>query len=240
MLTPGWILDSFAAVMLGVAALSAARLVLARSWRRGAGLADIDLAHLLMGAAMAGTLAPGLATLPRTAWAVCFGVLTAWFGWRLARDARANGTRALASGHRAPHLVHSAAMLYMFLALAAPAAGNDQGTAGMAGSPGNAAQALSLPTLALVFALALIGYGVWDIDQLSGRRYRLALAVTGAQEPLAGVSVSPGPAAFDSTAVGTTTADRPAARAVLLSPDTTVGCRIAMGVTMALMLLIMI
>ena len=39
------------------------------------------------------------------------------FGFRVVRDARANGVRALAGGHCAPHLVHSASMLYMFLAI---------------------------------------------------------------------------------------------------------------------------
>ena len=75
-----------------------------------------------MAIAMAGMLAPSLTTLPNGAWEVVFALLTAWFAYRVVRDARANGTRALAGGHCAPHLVHSAAMLYMFLALAPPAA----------------------------------------------------------------------------------------------------------------------
>ena len=121
-MTPAWILDIFAALMLVVAAVSAARLVAARPWQRGAVVTDTDVAHLLMAIAMAGMLAPGLSTLPNVAWEVIFGLLTAWFAYRVVADARANGVRALAAGHCAPHLVHSAAMLYMFLALAAPAA----------------------------------------------------------------------------------------------------------------------
>ena len=35
---------------------------------------------------------------------------------------------------------------------------------------------VSDPTLAFVFALVLIGYSIWDLDQLSGRRYGLASA----------------------------------------------------------------
>ena len=35
-MTPAWILDIFAAIMLVVAAVSAARLVAARPWQRGA------------------------------------------------------------------------------------------------------------------------------------------------------------------------------------------------------------
>ena len=127
---PAWILDIFAAVMLVVAAVSAARLVAARPWRPGAVVLDTDVAHLLMAIAMAGMLVGSLRTLPDGAWEVVFGVLTAWFGYRVVRDARASGVRALAGGHCAPHLVHSAAMLYMFLALAAPAAGGADGRHG--------------------------------------------------------------------------------------------------------------
>ncbi|MGP0023162.1 MAG: hypothetical protein ACLPKE_07320, partial [Streptosporangiaceae bacterium] len=58
---PAWILDIFAAVMLLVAAVSAGQLVVARAWTRaGARDADIALSHLLMGIAMAGTLAASL------------------------------------------------------------------------------------------------------------------------------------------------------------------------------------
>ena len=116
-MTPGWILDIFAALMLTVAAVSAARIVVARPWQHGSVVADTDVAHLLMAIAMAGMLVSGLRTLPDAIWEVIFGALTAWFAYRVVRDARANGTRALAGGHCAPHLVHSAAMLYMFCAL---------------------------------------------------------------------------------------------------------------------------
>ena len=132
-MTPAWILDIFAAIMLVVAAVSAARLVAARPWQRGAVVTDTDVSHLLMGIAMAGMLAPSLTTLPNDAWAVVFGVLTAWFGYRVVRDYPANGARALAVGHCAPHLVHSAAMVYMFLAITAPAAAAARAWAAWAG-----------------------------------------------------------------------------------------------------------
>ena len=73
-----------------------------------------------MAIAMAGMLAPGLRTLPGAAWEVIFGGLTSGSRYRVARDARANGVRALAGGHCVPHLVHSGSMLYMFLALPPP------------------------------------------------------------------------------------------------------------------------
>jgi Domain of unknown function (DUF5134) len=215
--TPAWILDIFAAIMLVVAAVSATRLVAARPWRPGAIITDTDISHLLMGIAMAGMLAPGLTTLPNAAWAVVFGVLTAWFGYRVVRDYRVSGARALAVGHCAPHLVHSAAMLYVFLAITAPVASGGAGMAGMAGMGGvSGMSTLSYPTLAFLFALILVGYTIWDLDQLSGLRRGLAPAV-------AGVGRSWG--------VATVT---------LNSPGTVVGCRIAMGVTMALTLLLVI
>jgi len=263
-MTPAWILDIFAALMLVVAAVSAARLVAARPWQRGMAVTDTDVSHLLMGIAMAGMLASGLTTLSSGVWEVIFGLLTAWFGYRVVRDARANGVRALAGGHCAPHLVHSGAMLYMFLALAAPAAAGS-GMAGMGGSSGSAMGTLKYPTLAFVFALILIGYTIWDLDRLSGRRYSLASAsvsLTGAAHAAvpAMAGAEPAAVAFAAAAAGDSAAAdaRPdpgpadtagavgSARAAgsvrgLLSADgTTVGCRIAMGVTMAFMLLIMI
>ena len=174
-MTPAWILDALAALMLVVAAVSATRI--AATWRRDAFVADTDAAHLLMAIAMAGMLAPSLGTLPDTPWEVVFCLLAAWFAWRVARDARTNGVRALAGGHCAPHLVHSASMLYMFLAATAPAA-RAGGMGGMSAGAGSAAMTLSVPTLAFVFAFVLVGYGVWDIDQLSGRRYATAARVS--------------------------------------------------------------
>jgi hypothetical protein len=68
-------------------------------------------------------------------------------------------------------------MLYMFLAASSPAAR----ASGMSGGPRSATVALSHPTLAFAFAVALVGYGIWDLDQLSGRRY-----ATGTRVSLAG------------------------------------------------------
>jgi hypothetical protein len=256
MMTPAWILGTFTALMLAVTAVSAARLAAARPWRRGAVVLDTEIAHLLMAIAMAGMLDGGLRTLPDGAWAAVFGVLTAWFGYRVASDATANGIRALARGHCAPHLVHSAAMLYMFLALAAPGA-DGAGMSGMAGPR------LEYPTVALAFGLVLAGYSVWDLDLLSSGRYGLAASgPTLAGPALAGSALAgapviamtkPGVMALPhaQAAGGGSAADAPsrpadpepgpaAARRFLQSCRVTVGCRIAMGLTMAFMLFVMI
>jgi hypothetical protein len=218
-MTPAWILDLLAALMLTVAVTSAARLVM---WRLAAaqlatsllasarGEAGADVGHLLMGVAMAGALASSLATVPDVVWAAVFAVMTAWFAYRLWRQAQGSGVRALGSGHCAPHLAHAAAMLYMFLAVrasggigsgATPAAMGPMGAA--AGVPGTVGH----PALALVLAVILIGLGVWDLDQVSRRC----------------------PAGRPQSAVC----------GLLLSPVMTVASRVVMGATMAFMLVTM-
>lgn len=252
-MTPAWILDIFAALMLAVAAVSAARLVAARPWRHGSVITDTDIAHLLMAIAMAGMLASSLTSLPDRAWEVIFGLMTAWFACRVVQDARADGVRALARGHCAPHLAHSAAMLYMFLAVAAPAAGGS-GMSGMSGSWGSAKQTLSYPTLAFAFGIVLAGYSVWDLDQLSGTRHAFAgvparlagpavasVPTLAVARPAPLTSAAPGPQHAAAAAVpdgGTAVTADPVA--FLLSPGVTVSYRIAMSVTMALMLFLMI
>ncbi len=258
---PAWLLDILAAVMLGVVALSATRLAVARLWRqraRRAAPADVDVSHLLMALAMAGMLTPSLTTLPDGAWAVIFAAMTAWFASRVTLDARVSGVRALSGGHCAPHLIHATAMLYIVLAL-------DKGV-------------LELPAMAFVFALVLVGYSVWDLDQLSGpgpgghyslataRVAMLAGATAGpAAQPGAaasglgatasglGAAFGPAPAARPGTDPGTGGEGLAAASRVppagaadaaggtgVLAPWVTIACRITMGVTMAFMLLIMI
>jgi Domain of unknown function (DUF5134) len=268
---PSWVLDIFAAIMLVVAAVSAGRLVAARPWQRGprrAVLADIDVAHLLMAIAMAGMLSASLQTLPNGAWSGIFAVMTVWFGYRVIRDAQVSGIRALAGGHCAPHLIHAGAMLYMFVAFTAPAAHGSGGMSGMAGGMSGMGT-LQLPTLALLFALVLTGYSIWDLDQLSGPgasgHYSLAVARVPPPGPVlvgvaataaaAGMTPEPGTAAF-SRAASTTVAAEPVAGQPeispvppasgpadgtgVLAPWVATGCRIAMGITMAFMLVIMI
>ena len=257
-MTPAWILDILAAVMLAVAGISAARLAAARPRQRGPVVTGIDLAHLLMAIAMAGTLAASLTTLPGTIWEAIFGLLTAWFACQAWREARANGSHALAR-HCAPHLAHSAAMLYMFAALMTPAAGSPV----MGGTSGPVMRTLHYPALAFVFTLVLAAYSVWDLDQLSGRRRLAAAAVPSAAavvpalagpgsapvaaegpRPTAGPATTtmlPVPAAAGVAAtVGGAPGKGPAARMLLLSPGVSAGCRIALGITMAFMLAIMI
>lgn len=216
-MTPGWIADLLAALMLAVAAASAYRLLAFRLlvFRVGAsrprGLAvSTEVGHLLMGMAMAGSLASSLAIAPGRAWAVVIALLTAWLGWRAWRVARIQGLRVVACGQCAPHLAHAVAMLYMLIALTGRHAA---GIAAMSASAGGSASAQH-PTISFVLGVICVGYCVWDLDQLSGRRYRRLT-------------------------VGDPGADK-GTRALLLSPAMEVACRVAMGVTMSFMLLTML
>jgi hypothetical protein len=163
-MAPGWLTGVFAALMLMVAAVStsglAARLLAAPQVPaadprgNGAGVAGPAIARLLMAVALAGKLAPGLATLPNAAWTVIFGAATAWFAWQLAQAARDTWTRALTGSGYAESLAQCAALLYAFLT--EPAQPGASGTGG------------SQPTLAFAFALILIGCSIRDLDQLAG------------------------------------------------------------------------
>lgn len=244
---PSWIPDTFAGIMIAVAVVSAARLAAAAPTRRWlVADADADAAHLLMAIAMTGMLTAGLKTVPPGAWEPVFGVLAAWFAARVAREARGAGPRGWAAGCHAPHLVHSVAMLYMFLALRTATTGS-AGTGGMPAAVGG--QVLALPTLALLLALLLAGYTVRDLDRLT------APAAGWLAQPAragGGAALATGPAAAGPAATSgwppfrmKNIAGRPATPA----PRGTVTgaavwvpacCRIVMGVTMAYMLVTMI
>ena len=304
MSVPAWLLDVFAAVMLLVAAVSATRLVIAgRAGRPGHPAvpdADIDVSHLLMGVAMAGTLVATLTTLPAAAWEAVFALLTAWFGYRVIREYRGGrGVRALVSEHHAPHLLHSAAMLYMFLALRSLARTGAAGSTPSAMS-GMGSAGLRLPTLALLFAFLLVAYVVADLDRTPAPRAlttpraprlatllglatpqpaatptlaaagafalapagapTLATATTVAQSapltpansttpeipeapPASASTTAPEPPTKTSIPAISVTPEASAMSPLasrLLGPGVARGCRIAMGVTMAFMLIIML
>ncbi len=259
-MTPSWLLDIFAALMLAVAAVSLARLFTARSWVKLPGRADIDAAHLLMGIAMAGMLAPGLRTLPSAVWEVIFAALAVWFGTRYMAELRGRGGEAQRDNHYLPHFVHSAAMLYMFLAVMTPASGASGGMSGMATSAA-AMGTLRFPTLAFVFAVLLSGFAVADLDQVSAtlaRTTRQALQIgqpslataafsaAAAAQPTPAVAVNAAPDLDPSDGTHSPTPTPPSAvltrptAGLLLSDRTARTCRVCMGITMALMLIIMI
>jgi hypothetical protein len=223
MSTPAWMLDIFAAVMLLVAEVSAGQLVAARAWtRRGSAGADIVVARLLTGVALAGLLVSGLKILPDAAWEIVFAVITAWFVWRLWRENRGRDAAAVARGHYAPPLVHSAAMLYVFAALPGLTAGfSGMSMSGMAGGASG-----GIPALAVIFALLLVALSVHDLDRRAG--------VDGYFH-VVGRPFAAGPAPGAGADLSAYTAER-----LLLSPAVVKGCQVTTGVAMAFTLIIMI
>ncbi len=117
---PTWILDFFASVMLAVSAYCATRLAVVRRLHRTLH-GDVNVAHVVMGVAMAGMLAPALNLLGNTAWEVLFAGLAAWFTAKSALFIARHGLRGRSSDHThgvshyLTHLVMSCAMLYMYL-----------------------------------------------------------------------------------------------------------------------------
>ncbi len=158
---PSWLAAILAAIMIATAAYCAARLAAARAHRRAAGR-DVDLVHTAMGVAMAGMLVNWLNPLPDRVWAAMFGAAAGWFGWRTWGGRRA-GAAAPGHGqtpqrHAAPHVVMCGAMVYMLLSPHA-------GTPGP-GTMGGPAAASGFPLLALVLAVFMVGYVMWQADRL--------------------------------------------------------------------------
>ena len=149
---PPWLAGVLAGVMLALAACAAVRLVLPGSPGLICGR-DSDLLHVAMGVAMAGMFTPSLTAAPAAAWEGVFGAAAAWFAWRTVRGWR-GPARPDPHSHPA-HLVGSGAMVFMAAAMPVPQA---PGTAmtGMGGGPGRNA----VPVLALMLAVALLGYAV--------------------------------------------------------------------------------
>jgi hypothetical protein len=222
---PAWLTGSFAALILTVATYCAGRLAVARRWRRPTEL-DTDAGHVLMGVAMAGMLVARLRILPAATWEVVFAVGAAWFAWRLVKSRGRTAAASWRCLHPAPHLVECVAMLYMFFAAAPLTARAAAGMAGLAPS--------RFSVLALLMALFMVGYVVRVADRLPLRTPALAVA-----------SAIPAPMATPSPPDIPEIAPAPAGRVATtarrhLAPRCAALCKIAMGLTMAYMLVLML
>ncbi len=167
MSNPHWLNDIFAAVMVAVALYSTGRLVTARIWSRPIHR-DVDVAHVLMGTAMAGMLVSDLNPFPTGAWEVVFSLLAAWFIWRCYQFVRdpdpSTGYHQHAHrlSRRLIHLVMALAMLYMYLA-AVPAAVGSGGSMAMGAATGATANFVLLP---LLFIAVLFVSAIWEVDRI--------------------------------------------------------------------------
>lgn len=237
---PFWLAGILAVLMIITAAYCATRLIIARVHRRP-DERDVDLVHTVMAVAMAGMLVSWLNPLPNPVWAVMFSAGTAWFGWRAWRDRRdrADVTDGEQAPHRhhVPHLVMCGAMVYMLLAVGAVTAAAHTGM-----TTGGPATASRFPLLALILAVFMAGYVMWQADRLPA----LARAGTARPAPAAALALAPSPAAAggaqatqaDQAATTPDLAASPAPR--VLSPRLAASCQIAMAVTMGYMLVLML
>jgi hypothetical protein len=240
---PSWLTGVFAAVMILTACYSASRLVVSRL-RESATEADADGLHVVMGTAMAGMLVPQLALLPRTTWMVVFGAGAAWFG-ACALRSRNQSRFSWQCRYPVPHLIECIAMVYMLLAVREAQQGTAMAMPGMGTSRSTPA---GFPALAVVLALFMLGYIMWTTDQLASlaRAKTSVQGQAGAMQHRALVTVpAGGQAAATAGAAGTSDAALmprpvPAASQALLAPGLAAFGKIAMGIAMGYMLILML
>jgi hypothetical protein len=238
---PSWLAGTFAAVMILIAAYSAARFLFAR--RRGrATETDADALHVVMGTAMAGMLVPRLNVLPASVWAAVFAIAAAWFGWHAVRRRSPGTPSAFQCRYPVPHLIECAAMVYMLLPAATPRparAGPGIAMPGMSAGP-----TADFPALAVVLALFMAGYIIWTTDRLAtlARAKTTTAASPGLtrDHPPAGTAAAApgrlGPAAPS----GTGTRHSNPAGQTMLAPKLAACCKIAMSIAMGYMLILML
>ena len=235
---PSWLAGILAVMMIATAAYCASRLIIARAHRRH-DERDVNLVHTVMGVAMAGMLESWLIPLPDAVWAVMFGAGTGWFGWRAWRGRR-GGTDVTGADppphrHHVPHLVMCGAMVYMLLAAGAVTSATDPGMA-MGGPPA----AGRFPLLALVLAVFMVGYVMWQADRLPALA-RAGTGHPGSRVPATALALSATAGARPASQAAASTSGLPASPARRpLSPRLAACCQIAMAATMGYMLILML
>jgi hypothetical protein len=166
MIDPSWLAGTLAGLVLATALYCVGRIAVSLLAGRRIEL-DADLTHILMGIGMAGMFVTRLAILDSTVWAVVFGLVTAWYAARVILEGARSGSRRTGLRHHAGHTVSALAMLYMFLAIPTSAATASSSTGGSSmGMGGGSGMGAHLPTLALLFALALFAYAVLVADRI--------------------------------------------------------------------------
>jgi hypothetical protein len=202
--------DVLAAAVLAVALFCACRLVVAALMGRRTER-DVDAVHVVMGVSMAGMLTGWLAGSWTEVWLVTFAGTTVWFGVCVARELR--GARPAHGGGHLPHLVSSAAMLYMVVAMRwVPMGGGSHAMSQAQMTAGGT------PVLALVVATLLVADAVVSAG-------RLLVPVGRQAAPVSRLAVANG---------GTHAAARDL-RGTLLAPRCTAWCLLVMSAAMAYM-----
>ena len=226
MATPHWLPYTFAVVMVGVSVYCIGRLVLAAPLGRRNHY-DVNVAHVLMGFAMVGMLVPSWNLIPVGLWELTFGVLAVYFLAQSVRFIRAHGL-AGTDDHHVHHVTHglihmlmSLTMLYMYW-LGMPLTTSSTGSMAMMSGPPHG---VGDPFLTFLLIVLLLVSAVVELNGIG--RFAVAQHATLAVANGAG-GVAP--------AAG----EEPAGEERWLAPRLEVWCHIAMCLTMAYMLVLMV
>jgi hypothetical protein len=216
--------DTLAAGMLSVAVYCVGRLVYSFRTRR-ATERDADAVHAVMGVSMAGMLAPTLAAVPTGIWLFVFSASTLWFGWRAVYGADRAAQAGDALGQHVPHLLMSAAMVYMLIVA--------EWGGSMSGSGMAAMSAVRWPLLTVALAALLLGDGALTFSR-SVRQLVPAVAGDGPVTRADPDEVAPG---SESQGTVLVQVEAPARAAQVLAPRAVMVCQLVMSVAMGYMLL---
>ena len=231
---PSWLGYAFAAVMMVVGGYCLYRLVETARAGRSAHC-DVNAGHVLMAFAMVGMLVPDWNVLPVPLWEVVFGVMALWFLAMAGMAVARHGIATLASGagsharHDVIHMVMACAMLDMYwlgMPMTGPSVGgasSGTGSMAMSGASGGGD-----PALTLFLVVVLLASAVWQLDTVERRAPARRLAVA--------VPAGSGGRPAEAVAGSGTTPDVLPWQASPLE----VGCHVAMCVTMAYMLVLML
>lgn len=225
--TPSWLYYLFGGLMFLVAAYCAILFLGSLSSRTTTGR-DVDVAHILMGLAMAGMFVPAWSFGPSWLWVTVFAVLVVWF---VARG-------VLALQHEGPHIPHTAIHALMSLAMMLmywfPMSGESAGGSMMSGgmSATNSPAHLD-PGLGYLLAALFLGSAVFTLASQHRGRSHHAVRVERAVEVMA--------VGLDGTPVGVV-------EATVVETDDEVGSlpwledvsHVVMCVAMAFMLVLMV
>lgn len=178
MANPQWLYYLFATLMLVVAAYSLVLLVVTGAVHRPAGW-DVDVAHVLMGVAMAGMFIGGWAFGSRQTWEVIFAALLVWF---LVCSAVSMQRYGVHLSHYLIHAVMSLAMVLMYRFLPSVHEPRSESMVGMTMSTGPGLDpGLSFLLAVVILTSAIFTLASADKGASHHGRYPPVFAVSGAQ-----------------------------------------------------------
>jgi hypothetical protein len=222
---PAWLAYGFCAVMAWVSGFCTVRLALARRLGRQTHY-DVNLSHVLMGVAMIGMLVPRWNGIPSGFWEIVFAVIALYFVALSVRFVAVHGLRGIDDdhvhhiSHYLIHAVLACAMLYMYW-LGMPITTMSGTSMSMSGPP----HGVGDPGLTLFLITILVASAVWQLESIGefARQPRVAVGAGGAAM---GGAIGKAPEGDD---------DRP-----WLAPRLEIGDHIAMCITMAYVLVLMV